>query len=98
MKLYATITSERASKGQGGNEYLDIELKGAHSTPIVRLSLISDGAGYKLTGWTHDNHRIEMAIPENMTKGERQKGEMQNALCAHGVRKTAVCMACYKAQ
>ena len=24
MKLYATTTSERASKGQGGNEYLDI--------------------------------------------------------------------------
>lgn len=26
MKLYATVTSERATKGQGG-EYLDIELK-----------------------------------------------------------------------
>ncbi len=24
MKLYATTTSERASKGQGGNDYLDI--------------------------------------------------------------------------
>lgn len=27
MKLYATITSERASKGQGGNQFLEIELK-----------------------------------------------------------------------
>lgn len=26
MKLYATTTSERASKGQGGNEFLNIEL------------------------------------------------------------------------
>ena len=26
MKLYAKITSERASKGQGGNKYLEIEL------------------------------------------------------------------------
>jgi len=26
MKLYSTITSERATKGQGGNEYLDIEI------------------------------------------------------------------------
>jgi hypothetical protein len=26
MKLYATTTSERASKGQGGNEYLQIEI------------------------------------------------------------------------
>lgn len=26
MKLYAKITSERATKGQGGNDYLDIDL------------------------------------------------------------------------
>jgi len=26
MKLYATVTSERASKGQGGNEYITIDL------------------------------------------------------------------------
>ena len=27
MKLYATTTSERAWKGQGGNKYLSIEIK-----------------------------------------------------------------------
>jgi hypothetical protein len=27
MKLYVTTTSERASKGQGGNEYLVIKLQ-----------------------------------------------------------------------
>ena len=27
MKLYATIASERASKGQGGNEYLKIIIR-----------------------------------------------------------------------
>lgn len=27
MLLYATTTSERASKGQGGNDYLEIEVK-----------------------------------------------------------------------
>lgn len=26
MRLYATTTSERASKGQGGNDYLDIQV------------------------------------------------------------------------
>ncbi len=26
MKLYAQVTSERASKGQGGNEFLEVEL------------------------------------------------------------------------
>ncbi len=27
MKLYATTTSERASKGQGGNKYLEIAIQ-----------------------------------------------------------------------
>ena len=27
MKLYGIITSERASKGQGGNQFLEIEIK-----------------------------------------------------------------------
>lgn len=28
MKLYATTTSERATKGQGGNKRIDIQLQG----------------------------------------------------------------------
>ena len=35
MKLYATITSERATKGQGG-EYLDIEIMGHDKVTIAR--------------------------------------------------------------
>jgi hypothetical protein len=76
MKLYATITSERASKGQGGNEYVDIILKGAHETEVMRLNFMVDGAGYTLRGWTHDNRYLEQKIEENMTKGEKQKGEI----------------------
>lgn len=71
MRLYATITSERASKGQGGNEAIKISLKGAHGTEIVSLMFKDDGAGYSLSGWTHDNHRIEHSISENMQKGEK---------------------------
>lgn len=36
MKLYATTTSERASKGQGGNKFIVIDLK---IDPILRLSI-----------------------------------------------------------
>ncbi len=35
MKLYATTTSERASKGQGGNEFLEIELSIDNGNVIV---------------------------------------------------------------
>ena len=48
MKLYATITSERATKGQGGNEFLTIEVKaeGLEGIPtranIYRLRIAND--------------------------------------------------------
>ena len=35
MKLYATTTSERASKGQGGNDFLEIELSIDNGNLIV---------------------------------------------------------------
>lgn len=37
MKLYATITSERATKGQGGNKQLEIEIMGENKEVIARL-------------------------------------------------------------
>lgn len=72
MRLYATTTSERATKGQGGNEYLDISITGSHETELITLRIVPNGANYKLTGWTHDNHRIDFDISENMTKGNKQ--------------------------
>ncbi len=40
MKLYATVTSERASKGQGGNEYLDIDIMvGNTKNPVMLAQL-----------------------------------------------------------
>lgn len=40
MKLYATITSERATKGQGGN-FLDIEIMGENKVVIARVKVKS---------------------------------------------------------
>ena len=37
MKLYATIQSERATKGQGGNEYLNIVVKNEFENDILVL-------------------------------------------------------------
>ena len=38
MKLYATTTSERASKGQGGR-HLDIEIMGENKVVIARIKV-----------------------------------------------------------
>lgn len=46
MKLYATVTSERATKGQGG-EWLDIEIMGHAKVVIARLKVrTSQDHGY----------------------------------------------------
>lgn len=48
MKLYATTTTERASKGQGGNDFLTVEIKAEKFNGIptranlYRLSLRND--------------------------------------------------------
>jgi len=35
MKLYATTTSERATKGQGGNEYINFELTAGENRTVM---------------------------------------------------------------
>ena len=76
MKLYATIESERAKKGQGGED-LVITITGAHKTELVTMVVRPDGDHYRIDGWTHDNHRIDISISENMQrKGEKKKGEI----------------------
>lgn len=89
MKLYATVTSERASKGQGGNEYIEIDIfvgSRENSVTLARLTvrpLGHEGNGYGL--YDHMDTLIcsisdqEMKTPE---KGEKQKGEGINN-CEH---------------
>jgi hypothetical protein len=57
MKLYATTTSERASKGQGGNDYIDIIITDEKQNVIKTLFIcpdieghiiVSDGFGFLL--------------------------------------------------
>ncbi len=38
MKLYATVTSERATKGQGGNDYIDVNLS-ANLMDLIKIKI-----------------------------------------------------------
>ena len=87
MILYATTTSERASKGQGGNEYIIIDLNVYHEQ-IGQLELLykpdsKDGCDtdewvlqYRPYGSAEDRDWTIIAqgnvIPAR--KGEKQKG------------------------
>lgn len=79
MKLYATTTSERASKGQGGNKILDtlytigearaplLSITMAVETNIVRVQIIS----YREDKIIWSKH-IDLS---EYQKGNKQKGE-----------------------
>lgn len=74
MKLYATVTSERASKGQGGNKFvysqftLERELIGE-----VELYLQEDGEW--ILQWRKDENHDWDTLRQGQIKGEKQKGE-----------------------
>ena len=74
MNLYATITSERATKGQGGNKRLDINLFYIdRENPAIKIDFrpIDDKTFYlKLT----DNKG--KIIFAKQIKGKSQKGEI----------------------
>jgi hypothetical protein len=75
MKLYATTTSERASKGQGGNDRLDIEvLYGSATNQIKACSVYmqanKDGT-FLLTITDNENS----TLLHKQLKGKSQKGD-----------------------
>lgn len=106
MKLYATTTSERASKGQGGNEYIIIDLKvgsakNSFSIGQVEVILNNDTKhGCNTDEWVlqwrsseHDDWNILAQGNIDNTKGEKKKGEK----CLHGYcNDERICNACGK--
>ena len=82
MKLYATVTSERASKGQGGNEYLDIAVTDDNEEQIARMRIYpkKDNIGeftdviieFSEHLYVNGHHWLD---DEVTGKGKKQKGE-----------------------
>ncbi len=85
MKLYATTTSERASKGQGGNEKLIIEIQaGSERKLLARLhveqfhgnvaiySLIQGGVGGEKIAELID---LNCVCEKCRAKGKKKKDE-----------------------
>lgn len=79
MKLYATTTSERASKGQGGNDYLDININIDSKEPVYRFRTIFDellDIYYIHLEINRSNEWIQVYRGEiETTKGEKKKGD-----------------------
>ena len=79
MKLYATVTSERASKGQGGNNRLEIDVfvgSAKNSTKIIEGTITPEGEGYVVYITTLGQGEEDQCIDSFVRiKGEKQKGD-----------------------
>ena len=84
MKLYATTTSERASKGQGG-EYLDIEIKNEYKEIVATIKIreVEGARGYDIRRtiiiWANGltqvhSYKADKSEMQEL-KGEKQKAE-----------------------
>lgn len=93
MKLYATVTSERASKGQGGNEYLSIHIRkaGDRDNDAMVITAYPDGD-------IVINHDEDVRVLTSTFKGEKEEGDTkaqqayESGKCdMHGVRDCVHC-------
>ena len=90
MKLYATTTSERASKGQGGNDWLNIEIlcgdaKNPEPLAIIRVENLEDAT--KLHFKAYNQSEGFTMIKPKKEKGNKQKGE--NPVCGRCYKREA---------
>lgn len=67
MKLYATTTSERASKGQGG-KFLIIDVTNEKKEKLLNLHIYQGERGYIMRGSNYGVYKIEI----DDTKGNKQ--------------------------
>lgn len=97
MKLYATTTSERASKGQGGNVYLHIEIatgtaKDSHKMADIMVDAhgflyIRQGDKTELATYVMSGGKLHDVTGVNKTKGKSQKGEYVCKKCGKSAKK-----------
>lgn len=86
MKLYATTTSERASKGQGGNEYLDIEIKvDDRNSPIGYIYLAMHPNNEWTLKWKSQTEE-PLLLMQGKIKGNNQKDDSG---------RDGICVACH---
>ena len=75
MKLYATVTSERATKSQGGNKRIDIQLQGNEGVALGVIVLREITPNNYHIGYIYQGQHVRVASHIFPQKGEKQKGE-----------------------
>jgi hypothetical protein len=95
MKLYATTTSERATKGQGGQKFLDIDIQaGDERAHLLRLTVEyeegkTDKNGARVSFVSADNTAILYNLREKTAEAieaaieDSRKGEKKKSEAVH---------------
>jgi hypothetical protein len=86
MLLYATVQSERATKGQGGNDYLQIDVMAGDARKqrkIASLLVSVDGDTVNVFNEFTLKQVSLSEIAKGETKGEKQKDKYYN--CTHTI-------------
>lgn len=85
MKLYATTTSERATKGQGGNKSIEIMLQVRDDERktddyVGRVNLYVTTSGSIVMSFTSlvNEQVVKIELPRRYSKGKKEKGELCN--------------------
>lgn len=84
MKFYATTASERASKGQGGQKYLRIDITNEQSEVIAHISVdatTEDSAELVINNFIAGRHTNDKF---KITKGKKKTGNQckyNHAIC-----------------
>jgi len=96
MKLYATTTSERASKGQGGNLFISVDLS-HDKIPLAKIMLDAHGFLYIKGAMEIEWRKVYIAnrgILEDITDVNKTKGKSQKGECVHGKSLNDKCEYC----
>lgn len=87
MKLYATVTSERASKGQGG-EYLDIVITDSQKIKLWQLN-VTPSLNLFIKQYINGRAVDQWVLEAN--RGEKQKGEHSIGCCKDHTKHIGCC-------
>jgi phosphoribosylamine-glycine ligase len=65
MKLYGQITSERASKGQGGNEFLSVQILDKNQNAILDINVRYKDTGHEVVLTKYQKQYIQTVDKTN---------------------------------
>lgn len=79
MRLYSTVTSERASKGQGGNKYLDIKILNEKKEEIMDITLqVNETKQGDLISLCYGIDESKIVSIGRTSKGKQKKDECKH--------------------